>query len=349
MEEDNYNKIMTVAILIVLVVLSFFLLRPILLSVVFGMVLAIVFNPFYLWIKEKVKSKNLAASIPCVLILLAIILPIWFFTPILIDESIKVYTASQQVDFIKPLKAIFPSFFASDQFSTEIGNILRAFITKTTNYIMNLFSDILLDFPTIVLQSFVIFFIFFFMLRDQDELLFYLKSLLPFSKEIEKKLFAQSKDITNSVFYGQIVVGLVQGILVGTGLFLFGVSNVLFLTLATVVAGILPLLGPAIIWVPIVIFMVVAGNNFEAVGVAFFGLIASLSETFIKPIVVSRRTQMHSSIVLVGMVGGLFLFGVLGFILGPLILAYLFIVLEIYRNKKLDGIFQTPKEENKKA
>ena len=69
-------------------------------------------------------------------------------------------------------------------------------------------------------------------------------------------------------------------------------------------------------------------------------------ENFYKPIFISRRTKLNSSIILIGMIGGLFLFGILGIILGPLILAYLLIILEIYRNKKLPDVFiQQPEKE----
>ena len=89
----------------------------------------------------------------------------------------------------------------------------------------------------------------------------------------------------------------------------------------------------------LVIYLVIAGNTFSAVGVTIFGLLSTGVDNLLKPIIVSRRTQMHSSLILFGMVGGLFLFGILGFILGPLILAYLLILIETYRNKKTPGIF----------
>ena len=74
-------------------------------------------------------------------------------------------------------------------------------------------------------------------------------------------------------------------------------------------------------------------------------IISSHIDNFLRPIIVSKRTQMNSSLILIGMIGGLFLFGILGLILGPLILAYLFIILDIYRRKDTSGIFiQQPKK-----
>jgi predicted PurR-regulated permease PerM len=111
-------------------------------------------------------------------------------------------------------------------------------------------------------------------------------------------------------------------------------------------AGILPIIGTAIIWVPVAIYLLIAGNTVSALGVVMFGLISSIVEALVKPAFISRRAKMNSSLILFGMVGGMILFGLLGIILGPLILAYLFIVVEAYRNKKLpDAVIQLPEKE----
>ena len=242
------------------------------------------------------------------------------------------------MDFVKPLKNIFPALFASEEFSAEIGSILHSFVTKITNKLMNSLSTLILNFPTIFLQSLVVFFTLFFVLRDKEEMISYIKSLLPFTKDVEKKLFEMSKNITSSVIYGQIVIGIIQGLLLGAGLFIFKVPNALMLTLLSCLVGIFPVIGVAIIWIPVAIYLLIAGNTFPAVGVIIFGLVSSSIDNFLRPIIVSKKTQMPSSLILIGMIGGFFLFGILGLILGPLILAYLLIILEIYRNKRTPSI-----------
>lgn len=339
MDNLYFRQIVTAVIFVILAVMSFFLLKPILLSIVIGIILAFIFNPVYVWFNNFVHSKNLSASLICLLLILLIILPIWFLTPILIDQSFKIYLSSQQIDFIQPLKNIFPSLFASDEFSAEIGSILSSFLTKTTNFLVNSLSKLILNFPTLFMQLLVVFFTFFFVLRDKDSFINYIKSIMPFSRDIQDKIFESSKEITSSVIYGQVIIGIAQGILVGIGFFIFKVPNPLILTLLASLAGIFPVIGTAIIWIPVTIYLLIAGNTWPAIGVIIFGLISSSLDNFLRPIIVSKRTRMHSSVILISMVGGLFLFGVLGFILGPLIIAYLLIILEIYRNKKTPEIF----------
>jgi len=338
MEDIYFRKIMTSVILITLAVLSFLLVKPILLSIIFGILLAFLFTPVYNWFYKIIKSKNISAFLVCFLLILLIVLPLWFLTPVVIDQSIKIYISSQQMDFVKPIKSIFPAFFSSEEFSTEIGSIIHSFVTKSTNKLMNALSTLVLNFPTLFLQSIVVFFTLFFVLRDKEEMILYIKSLLPFSKEVEGKLFKLSKNITSSVIYGQIVIGIIQGLLLGLGLFIFNVPNTLILTLLACLAGVFPIIGVAIIWIPVVIYFLIAGNTFPAFGVIVFGLVSSSIDNVIRPIIVSKRTNMPSSLILIGMIGGLFLFGILGLILGPLILAYLLIILEIYRKKRTPSI-----------
>lgn len=335
MEEVFFRKVATAVILAALLVLSFFILQPILMAIIIGFILAFIFSPVYNKLYKLTKLKTIPSFVICILLLALIILPLWFFMPSIINESIKLYQASQQLDIVTPLKAIFPSLFGSETFSQEVGSVIQSSITTLTNSLMNYLSGVILQFPTIILQIFVVFFTLFFTLKDKDKVISYIKSLLPFSKEVEQKLFDYTRDITFSVLYGYIIIGIIQGTILGIGLFVFGVPNAFVLMLLGIVAGILPLIGPAIIGVPTAIFLFVGGDPVSAWGILLFTLIASFSDYLIRPTLIARRVQLHQAVVLVGMIGGFLLFGILGFILGPLIFAYLIIIMEVYRNKTI--------------
>ncbi|MEJ2267955.1 MAG: AI-2E family transporter [Nanoarchaeota archaeon] len=347
MRDPYFKKIMTTITLAVLVVLSFFMLKPIILPIIVGFILAFAFTPLFDKINKVIKSKNFVSFLLCFLVILIIILPLWFLMPILIDQSIKFYVASQNIDFVTPLKNIFPSLFVSEEFSIEVASVLQSFVANVTNSIMNSFSNLLLSFPTLFLQIAVVFFTFFFALRDKEKLISYIQSLLPFSKDIERKLFRSSQNITSSVIYGQIIIGIIQGVFAGLGFVIFGVPNAMLLTLFSALAGIIPIIGPVIIWVPVAVYLFISGEIVPAIGVTTFGILASTIDNLLRPLFVSKRTTMHPALVIIGMIGGALFFGVLGFILGPLIIAYLLIILEIYRDRRTPQILlQEPK--NKK-
>lgn len=334
MVDDNYfKKIIIIIIIGGLLVLSYLLLKPILLAILFSVFLAFVLTPLYDFINRKIKIPNLSALIICVVLIVLMILPIIFFTPILIQQSVKIYTAAQQLDFITPFKKIFPSLFVSEEFSIGLANTIHTFVVNTTNSLLNSVSQILLDLPTILLQLTIIFFTLFYVLRDKKGIVDYVMSILPFSPEIETKLIKATKDVTFSVLYGMIIIGVLQGIIVSIGFFAFGVPNALLLTIFAVVAGILPIIGPAIIWVPVMIYLLVAGNTVAAVGMIVFGLLSHIPDYLVRPLYLSKRTNLSPVIALIGMIGGIFTLGVLGVVLGPLILSYLLIVMDLFKKK----------------
>ncbi len=337
MADDYFRKIVTGVIALTLIALTFMVLKPILLSIIMGIILAVVFLPIYDYTLKKVKNKNFNSALICLLLLLLIFIPIIFLTPIIIEQSFEVYVASQQIDLTNVIHSVFPSM--TEDFSAEMGAVLNTFLTKSANSFVNSFSNLILNFPSFLLQLLIVFATLFFVLRDWKGLMEYVKSVLPFSENIEKKLFKSSKDITLSVIYGQILIGALQGLIVGIGFFIFGVPNFLFVTMLAVLAGIFPIVGTTIVWLPIMIFLFIAGNNFQAIGVGAFGAVAMLIDNIVRPLIVSKRARMHPLLILVGMVGGFLLFGILGFILGPLVIAYAIIIMEIYRGKALKGIF----------
>ncbi|OYT36669.1 hypothetical protein B6U91_00720 [Candidatus Pacearchaeota archaeon ex4484_71] len=343
-EKDLLRRFGTVFLLLILAVLAFFLLRPFLIAILFGLILALVLHPFFTKINKRLNHKGWSAFLVVLLLAVLVFIPLWYFVPILVKQSIQIFVASQKMDLVTPLKHLFPSLFAYEQFSSEVGSVVYSFVTNLTNSVMNIFSNMILNFAKITLQILVALFVFFFALKDGKKLVEYLQSILPFSKEVERKLFTSSREITYSVLYGQVLLGIVQGIIAGIGFFAFGIPNALFLTILTALAGIFPIIGTAIVWVPVVIYLMISGFNLgPIVGVAIFGVLSSLMENFVKPIFVAHRTNLHSALVLLGMVGGLFMFGILGIIIGPLILAYLLIILEVYRNKKVPGLLTEKK------
>jgi len=338
MEENYFKKFTTAIIFLALLVLAFFLLKPVLLAMIGGFVLAFIFYPVYNKLLKVIKSRGFTAFILCAFLLLIIIALLWFLTPVLIDESIKIYRASQSMDLVSILKGILPSLFASQESSEQIGSILQGFITKATNSLMNYLSNLVLELPSILMHIFVLFFTFYYALKDKEKITKAIQEILPFSDEVVKKLFNSTKEITSSVLFGQVVIGAIQGVVLAIGLFVFNIPNALVLALISIVAGIFPIIGPAIVGVPVVISLIIGGDAFSAIGILIFTILSSTIDNFLRPMLVAKRAKLHTAIALLGTIGGLLLFGVLGIIIGPLILAYLITLIGVYKNKPLLGI-----------
>ncbi|MBU2616527.1 MAG: AI-2E family transporter [Nanoarchaeota archaeon] len=329
--DENFRKIATVVIVASLVVLTFLILKPIIIPIVMALVLAFVFSPIYEAIYRKTKNKDVSAIIIVAFLIVIIILPLWFATPFLLIQVTDIFQAASNADIITPIKSVFPQLFVSESISKEIDYALYSFITKTVNYFSDSLTSFIINFPIILLKLTVVFFTLFFVLKDKDKLKEYIGSLLPFSKDVEKKLFAHTSGITSAILYGHLVVGILQGLIVGIGLFLFQVPNALLFTIISIFAGILPVVGVLIVWAPVVIYLFATGHLFSAWGMIFLGIIASNVDNILRPLIVSRKVDISPSLVLISMIGGLFFFGILGLIIGPLVVSYLLIILELYR------------------
>jgi predicted PurR-regulated permease PerM len=120
---------------------------------------------------------------------------------------------------------------------------------------------------------------------------------------------------------------------------MFGVPNAFVLTIVTIFASVLPVIGPSIIWVPTVIYLFIKGNNVAGIQLLIYGLfLINWINVILTPRIISKKAEMNPAIALIGMIGGLYVFGFMGLILGPLILAYLILLIEIYRDKKAESI-----------
>ena len=339
MEERKYRNVFIISLLVILGLATFLLIKPIFIAMIWGVVLAYIFYPLYRVILKVVKFRDIAASIICIIAALIVIIPIWLFTPQLFNEVFNLYLYIQKIDLVNLLKTNFPSFFASDEFARNFAFALNTFISKSLNFVLNYISDFILKIPSLAIQLSITIVTFYFSIRDAHILKEYIKSISPFNQEIEKKFIQNSLDVTNSVIFGHVLIGVLEGILAGISFFIFGVHNALVLTLVAIILGILPLIGPAGVQIPLIIYFFVSGNTFSAIGMTIYYLVSTVIEIFLRTMIVSKRTKLTTYLAFVGSIGGLFVFGPLGLIVGPLVIAYLLVILELYRNKKFSSIF----------
>lgn len=338
--EKDFKKISLAFLIVVLGVLVFLVLRPVLLSVIGGLMIAYILYPAYEKVLALVKNRTFAAFVTSVALLIIIILPAWVLLPMASKQVFELFSISQSVDISSTIKSIFPT--ASEQFVSQIDITLNNALGKVTSSVLNRIVEFLVDFASVALHLFLMAFVFFFALKDGNKLREFVSGLSPLNKSQEGILTKQFKDITQSIVYGQIVIGLIQGILAAIGLFSFGVPNAIVLSLLAVMFSILPLIGPGIVYIPSTIYLLVTSTPTVAlIYLAYNVLVVSTIDNVLRSHIVTRKTQISQAIILIGMIGGLFFFGILGLILGPLILAYFITFLRAYKDKTLSSFFSS--------
>mgnify|MGYP001570347310 CR=1 FL=1 len=343
-DKAHFKDLVTYTLIIGLFVLAFLIIKPIILSIIYGVLLAYIVFPAYKLLSKRIKNNTIAASLFCILVLVIISLLAFLFFQFSFRQVIDFYLYLQKVDIVPIIKSIIPNYISPDistKITTSISSALSSFIASFLEDITNLIVNI----TTAFLHLSIVIFVFFFALRDGEKAIAYIKSLSPLKKETEDRFFKQFRDITNSVLLGHIVIGVAQGIIAGIGYFIFGVPNAALLTLLTVIVAIIPIIGPWLVWVPVDVYLFISGNTGAAIGFLIYGtILISTLDNFIKPFIVSRGTEVNSLIIFIGMIGGLFAFGLLGIIIGPLVLAYVLLLAELYRKHAMaeDLIFKKP-------
>lgn len=334
MEIKKVNNVVSLILMACIFILAFLVIRPIAIAMLFGFLFAYIFHPVYLRLKKFTKNPSLTAGLIVILLLGLIAVPLVYFTPTIIKQTFEIYGQLQELNIGKALNNIFPSLIDDSMIYTINMNFLNI-ISQAVNSFMNQFSDILTFLPTLLLQLFVGLFTLFFAVRDFDKFNDFIKKISPFNKQTETKLGLEFRNITNSIVFGQVLIGVIQGLSMGLGFLLLGFDNFLTLTVLSIIISIIPVIGPVILWLPLALFLIVQGNLTSGIILAIYGgLFVSNIDNFLRPYFLFRSSSLPVYVSLIGTLGGLLFMGIIGLVVGPLILAYALIILEIYSQKK---------------
>jgi predicted PurR-regulated permease PerM len=337
--DETFRKFVVPVSILVLAFLSFLVVKPLLLPIVLGLCFAYLFAPVYKRLEKKTKSKYWSASLILVLTLVILILPILITLPLFTKQVFEAYLSIKDFDVYTLVKTIFPSLLNDPQFSAEFLAASSNLKASLSEFLINFFKNTLMNLPNIIFSLLIFFFTFFFGLLESENFRKYFSIIFPFSRDHEEKFFDKFEKVTNSVLYGNFIVGIVQGIIAGVGYFMLGVPNALLLTVLTTIVGVIPVIGPWLVWIPVDIYLFAVGMKEPAIGLLIFSvLVTNWIDTIMRPFIVSSKAEMNSAIALIGMIGGSIAFGIMGFILGPLILAYLILLIEVYQNKRKESI-----------
>ncbi len=341
MIREEYIKNLSIILVIVFfAILSFLIVKPFLLTILTSMIFAYIFHPLYMGLKRVLRSANISAALISIIIVTSIGLLVWSLLPLVIRQTFAVYSSIQRVDFVAPLRGIAPNFFASPEFTRDFTVTLNNIVSRGVNSLMGQFEAILSNLTAIFVHLVILIFLFFFTLRDGDKIVKFLKELSPFKEETEKRFIARFGGITKSVIYGMFIIGIVQGIVSGIGFYAFKAPQPLLLTLLGIIFGILPVVGTWTIWIPLSIIMFISGNATAAIGMMLYNLLTAAWIDFgLRPYIVKKMSGISQITALIGMLGGGYLFGIMGFVIGPLVLGYLVLFLDFYRSKTLHELF----------
>jgi predicted PurR-regulated permease PerM len=286
-------------------------------------VLYVIFVRFYRALAHRL-SAGVAAATTLIVALVVVALPLAWVVGLLIDQAPDALRGIQG-------SALFSRFAELRIGGRQVGGELA----KASGTLISWISAQLLTFvgsaTSAVLNLVIAFFGLYYMLRSGESLWARGRRYIPFSLETADALRDRFYGVTEAMLLGTALVALVQGIIVGAGFAIVGLSDPLFWGTITAFASILPVLGCALVWFPATLVLVAQGRYGAAVTMLVAGgVFASNIDNVIRPLVYRRVSDIHPMITLVGAFAGVRYFGLVGLLLGPLAIAYLFELVHFY-------------------
>lgn len=332
-------------LLLLLLYLTYLIIAPFASPILWAVVLVIVFQPVYRFLLQWLGDKSgLAAFLLTITVLAAVVVPAIVCGWVLTREASSFYKAAQQFyqrDGVEGI-ASHPAVIAGRAFwdrvnlpfmhlGFDLNALLLGGLKAVSSFIVDNLKGIALNLLSVTVNFILTAFTLFFLLRDGEGTVRGLQALLPLERKHAEMLFLRLYDAVSAVVRGTIVTALAQGILGGVGYWAVGVPYPVFLGLATALFSLLPVGGSGLVWIPAVLYLFLGGGWVRGLLLlAWSTVIVSTADNVLKPVLISGGTNLPTIFLFFGMLGGLQVFGILGFILGPVLLVTLSTFLEIY-------------------
>lgn len=306
---------------------------PFLGELVLAMILAIVLEPFYKLVTRKLGGReNLAALIVVFVTCVVILVPLIILGSQLVAESFNFYDTVSSTG-LETINNAIERIYAPLQNSTALPNFdIGMYVETAIGWVIGNLGAIFTGTASVVLGIFLTLFALFFLLRDGEKVMELFLVLSPLSDDYDHRISNQLKQTVNSVVLGALAIALIQGVLVGFGLWMFGVPNPTLWGTVAAFSALIPGIGTSLVNLPAVVYLFVAGGWIPALGMALWAaLIVGLVDNLLLPYFYGRGAEIHPLLILFSVLGGIALFGPLGFLFGPIVISLFLVLIDMYR------------------
>lgn len=323
------------AVLLTLVTVAFvWILLPYYGAIFWAVILGILFAPLQrnLLIRFN-RRRNLAAATTLMVCLLVAILPVIITSALLVQEGATLYQRieSGQLDiagYVERGKDMLPAFAQNGLDRMGMGNLdgLRDKITKWATQGSQVLASQAFSFGQGTFDFLVSFgimlYLLFFFLRDGPELARKVRLAVPLPEHQKRRLQLKFNRVVRATVKGNVLVAITQGALGGLIFWVLDIPSALVWAVLMAFLSLLPAVGAGIVWAPVAAYFILTGAIWQGVVLSAFGvLVIGLVDNVLRPILVGRDTRMPDYLILVSTLGGLAVFGLNGFVIGPLIAA----------------------------
>ncbi len=330
-----YAKLETRTFLAMLVGVSVafvFLMKPFFGPIFWAVAIALIFHPVQLLLERRIGSRpNTNALITLAICMVIVVIPVLVLVTSLIAEGVGLYQQIQSGeirpgDYIDQVNRSFPAiqaFLAQFDISfAELRDRAVSLFVGGSQFLAKQALGVGQNTFEFFLGLALMVYLAFFLLRDGRALVELMIRALPLGDERERLLFAKFAEVTRATVKGNLLIAIIQGALGGVIFWILDINGALLWGVVMAIVSLLPAVGAALVWVPAAIYLAAVGSVFEAVVLTLFGmLVIGLADNLLRPLLVGRDTKLPDYIVLLSTLGGIAMFGVNGFVMGPLVAA----------------------------
>ena len=335
-------------LLLVAITLAFaWVLQPFYGAILWAIVVSVLFAPVYRRLLARMGDRrSLAAAVTLLIVIAIVILPLTMVATSLIQEATGLVTKIQsgEYNFGNYLQQILDALPAWAKGLIERFNLtdfsglreqLKDGLMKGGQVLAPQALSIGMNTFEFVIQSGIMLYLLFFLLRDGRALAERIKEAIPLRTDQKSALFAKFADVVRATVKGGIVVAIVQGALGGVAFWFLGIHAALLWAVLMAFLSLVPAVGAALVWLPVAIYFLATGAIWQGIGLILYGvLVIGLVDNVLRPMLVGKETKLPDYVVLISTLGGIEVFGLNGFVIGPLIAAMFMVSWEIFSTSR---------------
>ena len=309
--------------------LCWLMIKPFLGVVAWAIVLVIVFYPVHRRLARRITRPGLRALVSCLLVVLIIVLPLVLLTTLLAQELVKVIPnlPSQVSQLLNSPTSPFGKLsgwlyarFGIDTISSKafvVDQLKQSgdwLLGSSVNFMRNIVGGIV--------KAFFVLFTMYYLFKDGDKIVDKLPAALPLGRKQSEAIIVRTKEVVSASVYGVVAIAAIQGLLGGIVFWILGIPSPLLWAVLMAFVCMIPVAGSFLVWLPLSIYLMVTGHWTKAVILIVWGaLVISTVDNLLRPKLVGSQTRLHELLIFFAVLGGISVFGLLGIVLGPVVLA----------------------------
>jgi predicted PurR-regulated permease PerM len=333
---DQVTTVLSYGALLLLGYLVYEITAPFLVPLAWSAVFAIFFFPLHQKVRLRFKPNTaalLSTSGVTLLLIVPALLLLFYTTRQAIEAGAKAQIVLQAPDTAIPAQVVdwVRHHLPQSMQDIDLAGPAKAGAERVGGFLAAKLGGLLKNFFSFFLDLFVLLFALFFMFRDGDEITESFRHLLPFDADIQEDMMKESKELIFASVAVGLIIAAMQGALGGTAFMLAGIGSALFWGVLMGFFSLIPVVGSALVWVPAGLWLAFTGHIGKGLMVvAICGGVAGVADNIVRPLLLRNRTHLNELLLFVSVLGGIEVFGLLGLVAGPTILAAAMGIFRVY-------------------